>query len=71
MKRLYRLSNLLFSFADANDIKNLVKNGHYQVACGKYFEYTHGKPAVNGINHPNQYFEESVDLEKQANETKK
>ncbi|KAE8743590.1 hypothetical protein FOCC_FOCC010837 [Frankliniella occidentalis] len=40
------------------EISELVKGNHYQVACGKYFEATHGKPS-NGIQHPNQYFEES------------
>lgn len=40
------------------EIAELVKGSHFQVACGKYFEATHGKPS-NGIQHPNQYFEES------------
>ncbi|XP_034235582.1 DNA primase large subunit-like [Thrips palmi] len=40
------------------EISDLVKNSHYQVACGRYFEATHGKPS-SGIQHPNQYFEES------------
>lgn len=35
-----------------------MKGSHYQVACGKYFEATHGKQS-SGIQHPNQYFEES------------
>lgn len=37
----------------------MVKNTHYQIACTKYFEYTHGKQSKNVIGHPNQYFEES------------
>ncbi|KAJ3653926.1 hypothetical protein Zmor_013149 [Zophobas morio] len=56
---------------NANEIKELASGGHCQVACGKYFEYSHGKAAANGINHPNQYFEESVNLEKGNAESKK
>ncbi|EFA10435.1 DNA primase large subunit-like Protein [Tribolium castaneum] len=55
----------------ANEIKQLVSDGHYQLACGKYFEYTHGKALGNGINHPNQYFEESMNIEKGASGNKK
>jgi DNA primase large subunit len=56
---------------NANEIKELVTNGHYQVACGKYFEFSRGKAPTNGINHPNQYFEESMNIEKEASESKK
>ncbi|RZC43107.1 DNA primase large subunit [Asbolus verrucosus] len=59
------------STENANEIKNLVSDGHYQVACGKYFEYLHGKPPTNGINHPNQYFEESMNLEKGSSKNAK
>lgn len=38
--------------------------GHYQVACSKYFEYIHKQPSKNVINHPNQYFEESIEIYK-------
>lgn len=47
------------------EISTLVTNGHFQIACTKYFEHTHGKMPVNTINHPNQYFEESVNLDKE------
>lgn len=36
---------------------------HFQVACSKYFEVTHGQASKNLINHPNQYFEESRNLQ--------
>ncbi|KAF5275591.1 hypothetical protein FQA39_LY06703 [Lamprigera yunnana] len=45
-----------------DEILNLVKENHYQIACTKYFEYTQGKPSKTVINHPNQYFEESQEL---------
>ncbi|XP_044268880.1 DNA primase large subunit-like [Tribolium madens] len=59
------------SLEGANEIKELATNGHYQLACGKYFEYTHGKAPESGINHPNQYFEESMKIEKEASGNKK
>lgn len=38
----------------------LVEAKHYQIACQKYFEWTHNKSTIEGgLNHPNQYFEES------------
>jgi DNA primase large subunit len=36
-----------------------VTQGHFQIACGKYFQVTHGVQFDVAINHPNQYFEES------------
>lgn len=41
------------------EIANYASRGHYQIACGKYFEATHNVILEGGINHPNQYFEES------------
>ncbi|BBN17859.1 DNA primase large subunit [Marchantia polymorpha subsp. ruderalis] len=35
-----------------------VRNRHYQLACATTFEAIHGCPS-DGINHPNQYFEQS------------
>uniref|UniRef100_A0A8D8PA49 DNA primase large subunit n=1 Tax=Culex pipiens TaxID=7175 RepID=A0A8D8PA49_CULPI len=43
--------------AHAEEIAGFVSKGHYQVACSKYFEVSHGLPLEEGINHPNQYFE--------------
>lgn len=47
-----------------DEIASLVKGQHYQVACSKYFEITHklNDGANIGINHPNQYFDESVKI---------
>ncbi|KAF5306363.1 hypothetical protein FQR65_LT07387 [Abscondita terminalis] len=58
----HRLCEYGVSKEGVEDILTLVKGSHYQVACTKYFEYTHGKPSKNVINHPNQYFEESQDI---------
>lgn len=47
-----------------NEISEIAVKGHFQIACGKYFEYIHGQPSKNVINHPNQYFEDSLALTK-------
>ena len=49
------------SLADPMRIEQAVtkaKEGHYQLACGKVWEGQHGC-ACDGINHPNQYYEQS------------
>lgn len=47
-------------FEGIQEILNLSQNGHYQIACTKYFEVKHGvSPSSTAINHPNQFFEES------------
>lgn len=47
-------------FEGVQEILNLSQNGHYQIACTKYFEVKHGlSPSATAINHPNQFFEES------------
>ncbi|XP_030756767.1 DNA primase large subunit-like [Sitophilus oryzae] len=54
------------------EIMTLVSNKHYQIACTKYFELTHGQQqAANSIIHPNQYFEESMNLTKDRAEKAK
>nr|XP_006000604.2 PREDICTED: DNA primase large subunit [Latimeria chalumnae] len=43
-----------------NQILDLVKGMHYQLACQKYFELTHTtEDSGFSLNHPNQYFTES------------
>ncbi|KAL2612907.1 hypothetical protein R1flu_024599 [Riccia fluitans] len=39
-------------------VMDKVRNRHYQLACATTFEAIHGCPS-DGINHPNQYFEQS------------
>jgi DNA primase large subunit len=41
------------------DIVQKAKAHHYQLACGMTFEAIHGKTMDEGVQHPNQYFEES------------
>ena len=45
--------------ADINKVAEDVTQGHFQIACGKYFQVTHGVQFHVAINHPNHYFEES------------
>lgn len=41
------------------DVVSYASKGHYQLACGKYFELTHNTQLGEGITHPNGYFESS------------
>lgn len=43
----------------SGEIAELAAKGHYQIACQKYWEATHRSSLEAGINHPNQYLEES------------
>lgn len=47
------------STAHTQEVMDFVKNGHFQLACGKYFQIIHDAQVEVGINHPNQFFEES------------
>lgn len=50
----------VFICAGLQEVTNLVTQGHYQLACTKVFELTHnGVIPDGGVNHPNQYFEQS------------
>ena len=37
-------------------------SNNYQVACQRYFEFAHKTDELVAINHPNQYFEQSMRL---------
>ncbi|EEB18588.1 DNA primase large subunit, putative [Pediculus humanus corporis] len=50
------------STSDILNITDYATKGHYQLACTRYFEVTHNITNANGINHPNQYFEDSQNL---------
>lgn len=41
------------------EILDLAKDGQYHLACAKYFEVMHNKPASKPLLHPNAYFAES------------
>ncbi|TMW43549.1 hypothetical protein DOY81_011373 [Sarcophaga bullata] len=47
------------SSAHVQEVMSYVAKGHYQLACGKFFQVTHSSPDEIGITHPNQYFEQS------------
>jgi DNA primase large subunit len=48
--------------AEINEVAEYVSQGHFQLACGKYFQLTHGIQSDVNINHPNQYFVESQNV---------
>ena len=61
------------STSDLPEIMNIVKAGHYHVACTRVFEITHASRGVskgegigNGesVTHPNQYVTRSRELER-------
>nr|XP_019945217.1 PREDICTED: DNA primase large subunit [Paralichthys olivaceus] len=55
-----------------NQILELVKGMHYQLACQKYFELTHhSEEASFSLNHPNQYFIESQKVLGQGKDIKR
>ncbi|CAG8658461.1 16258_t:CDS:10, partial [Acaulospora morrowiae] len=65
------IDNGIRSADQINDIINLVRDKHYQVACTKYYEIARSieknsddKKPMETISHPNQYFEASVKLAK-------
>ncbi|MCL4122387.1 UNVERIFIED_CONTAM: hypothetical protein GTU68_060364, partial [Idotea baltica] len=57
-----KLSNYNIPQEVTNDIMDLVGKHHFQIACQRYFEAKHNSSMESGINHPNQYFEESMAL---------
>ncbi|XP_046735331.1 DNA primase large subunit-like [Diprion similis] len=42
-----------------HNIVGYVESGHYQIACGKYFEAVHKCPPPHAVVHPNVYFRDS------------
>ncbi|NWX97754.1 PRI2 primase, partial [Nothoprocta ornata] len=65
--QLYRVPQ-----SGVNQILELVKGMHYQLACQKYFELTHDIEDIGfSLNHPNQYFAESQRLLSGGRDVKK
>lgn len=67
--KLYAPADLkpkLMSYGVSNfhtqEILDFAQKGHFQLACGKYFEITHDHKLEQGINHPNGYFELSQEV---------
>lgn len=58
----YNNNNNCFSYCiDIEDIGDLKRNGLYQKACTKFFNSTHSESFSNIVEHPNKYFQESLD----------
>ncbi|KAL0116787.1 hypothetical protein PUN28_010005 [Cardiocondyla obscurior] len=45
--------------SNMTEILDLAKDAQYHIACAKYFEVMHNKPASKPLLHPNAYFAES------------
>ena len=50
---------ITYLFSVIQEIIDLVSHQHYQIACQRYFEAVHHHEIDGGIQHPNQYFQES------------
>uniref|UniRef100_A0A034W7G2 DNA primase large subunit n=1 Tax=Bactrocera dorsalis TaxID=27457 RepID=A0A034W7G2_BACDO len=57
-----KLASYGLSSAHVQEVMGYVSKGHYQLACGKYFQIMHDSPVELGVHHPNQYFEESQNV---------
>ncbi|KAJ7524492.1 hypothetical protein O6H91_17G007600 [Diphasiastrum complanatum] len=55
------LGTLRLSTPAVAEVLEKVRSHHYQLACATAFEAIHGSPS-EGINHPNQYFDQSQKL---------
>ncbi|XP_011873303.1 PREDICTED: DNA primase large subunit-like [Vollenhovia emeryi] len=54
-----KLTNCGVFASNMTEILDLAKDGQYHLACSKYFEVMHNKPASKPLLHPNAYFAES------------
>lgn len=54
-----KLINYGLTPVNVQDVTGLATKGHFQLACGRYFELTHNTKLDEGINHPNMFFEKS------------
>lgn len=54
-----KLASYGFSTIHQQEITSLASKGHYQLACGKYFDVIHDVKLEDGINHPNQFYDKS------------
>lgn len=41
------------------EVVSFATKGHFQIACGRYFEVTHNAKMDEGVTHPNGFFENS------------
>lgn len=54
-----RLVDYGLNAVSVQDVISYASKGHFQIACGRYFELTHNVKLEEGINHPNGFFENS------------
>ena len=54
------LQSMRLGSAVVHDVMDKVRGHHYQVACLRVFEATHPGSTVDALNHPNQYFQDSL-----------
>ncbi|XP_055533231.1 DNA primase large subunit [Wyeomyia smithii] len=52
-----KLGSYGLSAVHVEEIISYASKGHYQIACGKYYETIHQTNLEEGIKHPNQFFE--------------
>lgn len=50
----------MYYFSDIEDIITLKEGGHCQKACTMCFDYTHKESYSKIVEHPNEYFRESI-----------
>lgn len=62
-----RLLKDQISRSNVDQILELARNKHYQLACTKHYEVTHPqqKERIDVIEHPNQYYEASKKLDEE------
>lgn len=49
-----------FNMSDVEQVMAFVREGNFQIACAKHFEMSHPGSLALTINHPNNYFAESM-----------
>ena len=54
-----KLINYGLNAVNVQDVISYATKGHFQIACGRYFELIHNTKLEEGINHPNGFFENS------------
>jgi DNA primase large subunit len=56
---------------ELNQIMEHSDTNNFQIACQRYFEFSHKADDFVSINHPNQYFEQSQRIVNPNNKTTK
>ncbi|KAI3467733.1 hypothetical protein Pfo_024396 [Paulownia fortunei] len=64
------LSKMGVGNRSVEDVMDKVRNRHYQLACTLTFEAVHAASCDEGINHPNQYYNDSKKILESRNNSK-